>query len=333
MKCTVKAPSNIAFIKYWGKTDDILRLPANASFSMNLSQAVTITTVESSAEYAEDSVSMENGTLSDTETARMLQHVDCLRKIVGCADRVKIRTKNTFPKGTGIASSASGFAALTVAASRALGLKLSEKELTVLARLGSGSACRSIPDGFVVWEKGLPAGRQGISSETSFAHSIAPSTYWDIRDIVCVVDASEKKVPTSEGHISVATSPLWESRMKEVPIRMECMLDAFRRKDFPEFGACVEADALSMHRVMQTQTPPLMYWTQGTKCLMERVRSWRSEGIPVFFTIDAGANVHIICQDADEARIIRLIRSVREVQSFLVNAPAMGAREISDHLF
>jgi len=186
MKATAVAPANIAFIKYWGKADEVLRIALNDSVSMNLSGAYTTTTVDFSPDYTEDEVlfcsypldipspKREFIKMDALEARRIVEHLDRVRKKSGIPDKAKVVTKNSFPKGAGAASSASGFAALTVAGFAAAGLKLSEKELTIFARLGSGSACRSIPDGFVVWQK-------GNSSETSYAYSLYPHTYWDLR--------------------------------------------------------------------------------------------------------------------------------------------------------
>ena len=146
MKKTAKAPANIAFLKYWGKADEILRTPLNDSFSMNMTGAFTITTVEFDEKYREDEVILLEGTFSEKETARVIEGLNRIREKAGILYKAKVVTKNSFPKGTGSAASASGFAALAVAGFAAANFPLSEKELTIEARLGSGSACRSIPD-------------------------------------------------------------------------------------------------------------------------------------------------------------------------------------------
>jgi diphosphomevalonate decarboxylase len=186
MKATAVAPSNIAFVKYWGKADDALRLPLNDTISMNLSGAYTTTTVEFSPKYSSDQVEIVDGEFAEKEVNRVKNALDNIRNRASVKEFARVVTQNNFPKGTGAASSASGFAALTVSGFAAAGLQLSQKELTVFARMGSGSACRSIPDGFVVWEKGK-------SSEDSYAYSIHPHTYWDLRDILVIVDTSIKK--------------------------------------------------------------------------------------------------------------------------------------------
>src|SRR3989339_299984 len=153
MKATAVAPTNIAFIKYWGKKDEELRLPANGSISMNLSDLTTTTTVEFSQQYVEDSVIINDG-IDESQSTRVIKHLDLIRKKADLKLKAKVVSVNNFPDGTGLSSSASGFAALTLAATKATGLNLDEKELSILARQGSGSACRSISDGFVEWNKG-----------------------------------------------------------------------------------------------------------------------------------------------------------------------------------
>lgn len=326
MKATAKAPANIAFIKYWGKADKDLRLPLNDSLSMNLTGAHTITTVEFSPALNEDSVDIINGEFSEQEKARVKQGLSRIRKRAGSKLRARVVTKNTFPKGAGSAASASGFAALTIAAFAALGTTLSEKELTVFARLGSGSACRSIPDGFVVWEK-------GTDSESSYAYSLHPADYWDIRDILVIVDKRMKKVSTTDGMEQVATSQMLAARLAGVPGRMVGIREALRNKDFELFGSITEEDCLDMHAVMQSQVPPLMYWSSATERIMAHVVSLRAEGIPVYFTIDAGPNVHVICEGKNESRIAESLTKLTGIEEIIYNKPAQGAHIISTHLF
>ncbi|MCL4365872.1 diphosphomevalonate decarboxylase, partial [Patescibacteria group bacterium] len=161
MKATAQAPSNIAFTKYWGKKDEVLRLPENGSISMCLSNLLTTTTVEFSPAYTEDEITINGGGVEENEAKRVIKHLDRVRKISGISEKAKMVSNNNFPSGTGLSSSASGFAALTLAASKAAGLDLPEKDLSILARQGAGSACRSIPSGFVEW-------LDGDTSETWF---------------------------------------------------------------------------------------------------------------------------------------------------------------------
>ena len=326
MKQTAWAPANIAFIKYWGKRDDDLRLPLNASISMNLSGAYTVTTVEFSPKFEADSVELLGGGFSEQETRRVINGLDRMRERAGRVEKAKVMTKNTFHKGAGSAASASGFAALTVAGFAALGMNLTEKELTLFARMGSGSACRSIPDGFVEWQK-------GTNSEDSYAYSLYPSTYWDIQDILVIVDSRMKKVSTTEGMETVGTSPFISARLVALPERLERCRKALQTKNFRLLGMVAEEDCLDMHRVMQSQTPALMYWNETTRTLMDAVIRWRERGIPVYFTIDAGPNVHVLCEGKDEISVLKELKLIKGVESVIRNAPSKGAHAISEHLF
>ena len=154
MKATAIAPSNIAFTKYWGKIDQALRIPENGSISMTLSNLLTTTTIEFSDSYEKDEITVNDIRQEEKSVLRIIKHLDHIRNVANRKEKARVVSFNDFPSGTGLSSSASGFAALTVAACCALDLKLSEKELSILARLGSGSACRSIPSGFVEWQSG-----------------------------------------------------------------------------------------------------------------------------------------------------------------------------------
>lgn len=326
MKATAVAPTNIAFIKYWGKADlpaqagEKLRIPANDSLSMNLSGAFTTTTVEFSDTYHTDEVSLIGGDFSENEKGRIIETLTRIREKAGITNFARVVTQNTFPKGAGAASSASGFAALSVAGFAAAGKSLSEKELTTFARLGSGSACRSIPDGFVVWK--------GKS-----AYSIYPHDYWDLRDVLAIVDSGMKKVSTTEGHKGVKTSPYWEKRNEAVPKRMNRIMHALKEKNFKELGEVIEEDCLDMHLVMQTQNPPLLYWNDTTRKIMDAVRGWRKEGLPVYFTIDAGPNVHVICEGKDELKVVQKARTIPGIQDIIINKPAQGTYVTNNHLY
>lgn len=319
MKSTAKAPANIAFIKYWGKKNEKLRLPANASISMNLSDAYTTTSVEFDDKLASDVLYLNDSLASEEETARISKHLDLVRGIAKITIHARVESKNNFPKGAGIASSASGFAALTVAASRAAGLALSEKELSILARLGSGSACRSIPDGFVEW-------KEGNSSDESFAYSLYPHGYWDICDLIVIVGENSKKVSSTEGHAIAESSPFYRARIGGMKDKVEEIKSALVKKDFTKFGEIIEAEAINMHAVMMTSVPPLYYWNPGTIEVIKTVIELREKGIESYFTIDAGPNVHVICERKNLAKLKVGLSGIKTLNKFLVNNPSTGTR-------
>jgi len=326
MKATAKAPANIAFIKYWGRKDEKLRLPANDSISMNLSNVFTITTVEFSEKIKKDIIIMDEYKFDEKEEKRISAHLDLIRDLAGLKSFARVKTKNNFPKSSGIASSASGFAALTMAGVAAAGLKLSERQLSIIARQGSGSACRSIPDGFVEW-------KSGTSSNNSYAHMIFPPNWWRIIDVLVVVEKKTKKISSSEGHVLTASSPFYKTRILGMKEKLKTIKKAILDRNFEVFGTILESEAINMHAVMMTSTPPIFYWTPVTFKLVLAVKSWREEGILVYFTIDAGANVHLICQEKDKQKVIGLLKRVKGIKEVIINQPAIGTRLINEHLF
>jgi diphosphomevalonate decarboxylase len=328
MKATAQAPSNLAFIKYWGRKDETLRLPANASISMNLSDLLTTTTVEFIPSLTMDElvINGQNFSQNTVECQRVSKHLDRLRSIDQTSSRARVVSENSFPASTGLSSSASSFAALTVAGAGALGLNLRREELSVLARQGSGSACRSIPDGFVEW-------LDGDTSETSFAISLYPPDYWDIVDVVALVSDEKKDVSSSIGQRVVNTSPFFPVRLAGMKGKLDRARELLRHRDFLAFGELLEAEAVEMHAVMLTSTPSLMYWLPGSIQVMRLVRRWRASGLQVYFSVNTGQDVHLICRGEDVTHVVDKLKAVPVVRDIIVNRPASGARLIEGHLF
>ncbi|OGG01567.1 diphosphomevalonate decarboxylase [Candidatus Gottesmanbacteria bacterium RBG_16_52_11] len=324
MKATAFAPSNIAFIKYWGKKDEALRIPENGSISMNLSGMTTKTMVEFSSHYQADEVVIDGKIIPQPD--RITAHLNRIRDMAGFRNRAKVVSGNSFPAGTGLSSSASGFAALTVAGAEAAGLRLSEKELSMLARQGSGSACRSVPDGFTEW-------LGGDSDDTSYAVSLYPPEHWDIVDIVAVVTQDPKEIPTTEGMKGLRKSPFSGVRLSDMDRKIAFCKKLIKARDFCQLGELVESEALEMHAVMITQIPALLYWTTGTLRIMNLVQAWRREGLPVYFTINTGQNIHILTLPETEAEIGKRLHSLRYVRDVISNHPTSGTRLVTGHLF
>lgn len=296
-KATAKASSNIAFIKYWGNTDDELRLPANSSISMNLADLYTITTVEWDETLEKDTLTINDNTAQDTALVRVANHLNKLRKRLGLNNFASVSSTNNFPMGAGIASSASAFAALTVAAVKAVDDTISERELSTLARLGSGSGSRSVPSGFVEWFA-------ADSHEASYAQSVADPHHWDLVDVIAIVSDEHKRTTSQAGHPTAKTSDLQNARVAGAADRLAICKQSILDKDFDTFADVVEHDSNLMHAVMMTSKPPLFYWKPETLTIMELIREWRQEGIRVCYTLDAGPNVHCICVKED-ANIVR----------------------------
>lgn len=325
MKATAVAPSNIAFIKYWGKKDEKLRLPENGSVSMNLSGLYTTTTVEFSPDYKKDII-VFNGRREKNEENRGIKHLNLVRQMAGISQKAKVVSKNNFPTGTGLSSSASGFAALSLAASKAAGLALKEKELSILARQGSGSACRSIPDGFTEW-------LNGETSQTSYAVSLYPPEYWDILDVVVIVSNEKKEVSSTAGQKVVASSPFFKERLRMIDKKIPFIKSLISERRFQKFGELVESEALELHAVMLTSRPSLIYWLPGTLRVMRLVKKWRQEGLVVYFTVNTGQDIHLIIEGKNKNKLLNKLKLVEGSKKIIVNKPAQGARLINSHLF
>jgi diphosphomevalonate decarboxylase len=351
-QATAQAHANLAFVKYWGKADATLNLPLNNSISMNLSEATTITTVEFDDSLPADQVLLHNTTIQQDQpqlalpfgeapqaagagfAQRVVNQLDRIRALAGLRTRARVTTANSFPAGTGIASSASGMAALTVAAAAALGLELDERTLSILARRGSGSACRSIPAGFVEWHA-------GTHNDDSYASEIAAPDHWPLVDLAVVVSREPKKVPSSEGHQLALASPFSQARLNTLPERTGNIRRAIHERDFETFGRETEAEALAMHTIAMTSAhvadgtwrSGVYYWLPDTLELLAAVQEWRADGLEVYFTLDAGPTVHLLCLSEQANAVIEAVRSLeteRDGRSWDImrNQPAGAARVI-----
>ena len=263
---------------------------------MNLAGLETRTRVTFSADLAADELRLNGQPASGAALARVSALLERVRQRAGLAWFAGVESENNFPTGAGIASSASAFAALSLAACCAAGLELSQAELSRLARRGSGSACRSVPGGFVEWQA-------GEDDESSFAFSIAPPEHWALVDCVAIVSQVHKPTGSTEGHALAGSSPLQTARLADAPRRLDLCRRAILQRDFAALADVVELDSNLMHAVMMTSAPRLVYWQPATLGVMQAVQEWREAGLEVCYTIDAGPNVHVICsaQAAQEA--------------------------------
>ena len=317
---TAQANPNLAFIKYWGNRDNTLRIPMNSSISMNLDGLYTRTTVRFQAGLSADRLSINGYEVTGKGLDRISYILDIIRGMANLHDRAEVISENNFPSGAGIASSASAFAALALAGSKAAGLNLSEPALSCLARRGSGSASRSIPGGFVEWQA-------GTSDEDSFAFSIAEPNHWNLVDCVAIVSTAHKKTGSTEGHSLAPTSPLQNARVNDATRRLDICRKAILERDFEAFASIVELDSDMMHAVMMTSTPALHYWKPASLEVMSCVRQWRAEGLPVCYKVDAGPNVHVLCLEAEVRNVEKRLREVKGVSNVLV-ARAGGPAKI-----
>jgi len=316
---TALAHPNIAFIKYWGNRDAALRIPVNGSISMNLAELTTRTQVTFDEQLRADRLILNGCEAEPAALQRVSRFLDVVRQWAGLTLFADVSSENNFPTGAGIASSAAAFAALALAASGAAGLKLTEQELSRLARRGSGSACRSVPGGFVEWQP-------GSGDLDSFARQVAPPGHWPLVDLVAVLEQGHKPVGSSEGHALAPTSPLQAGRAAGVPERLAVCRKAILERDFDALAAVTELDSNLMHAVMMTSTPALFYWQPASLAIMRAVPGWRAAGLEVCPTLDAGPNVHLICSPASVTQVRSLLGEMDEIRQVLESGPGGPAR-------
>jgi diphosphomevalonate decarboxylase len=306
-RATAVAHANIALVKYWGKRDDALLLPEAGSLSLSLDRLRTRTTVELGA--ARDELSLDGQPASPQELSRARALLDA----AGIRERAHIESRNDFPTAAGLASSASGFAALAVAASAAAGQRRSTRELSALARLGSGSAARSVPGGWAVWE--------GESAE-----QIAAPSHWEVRMVVALCARGPKAVGSRDGmRASRDTSPYHAAWIEQCRCDLPEALRLLRARDLDGLGALAERNALRMHADAMAADPPLLYWEPATIGCLRALQALRAGGVSAWATIDAGPHVVALCAAADAARVEAALREVPGVRDVLACAPAPGA--------
>lgn len=326
-KATAIAHSNTALIKYWGKENEDLIIPMNSSISITIDALESITTVDFSEDYNED-VFILNGEKETGKTfERVIKHLNLIRKFAKNNQSAKVQSKNNFPTAAGLASSASGFAALTLAVCEALKLDLNKKELSMLSRQGSGSSCRSIFGGFVEWIR-------KDENNDSYAQQLASKDWLNIRDIVVVFNKIERKWSTREAmKISKETSPLFNSRLSIVEKNLSLMRKAIQDRNFKLIGEIAEQDCLLMHAVALTSKPSQLFWTGETLGIIKFVEALREGGIDAYFTIDTGANMHILTLPIYVDEIEMLLNKIPYVKQTIVSKPGDGAKIIATHLF
>jgi diphosphomevalonate decarboxylase len=335
-KATVSAPANIAFIKYWGAHDLERALPMNSSISMTLEECVTQCTAELLDHPGGDEIWLAEpdggfGTPEPEYLQRMRDQLDRVRKWADRTESLRVATRNTFPTAGGLASSASGFAALTLAAAGAFGKKATTKDLSLLARRsGSGSACRSVFGGFVEWtaSKG-----NGDTDEDSYARQLADAEHWDLRNVIAVVEIGPKTVSSIEGHRRALSSPYFEKRQELLPQRLETVRRAIRERDLAALGPVIEEEAIDLHLIAMSSHPPVFYWSPGTLAVLRAVRELRQEGLAAWATMDAGANVHVLCDTDSEEEVAERLEDLPAVGFVIRDGVGPGPEEETEHLF
>jgi diphosphomevalonate decarboxylase len=321
MRASAIAHPNIALIKYWGKRDSAANLPAVGSLSVTLSALSTETTIEFDSRLSED-VLILNGQAHPAEQARLSACLDALRRLAGERLHASVSSRNDFPTGAGLASSASGYAALVTAAGAALGIEDADARLLDIARIGSGSAPRSMFGGFVLM--------QNTNNGTRCEQILAPDD-WPLEIVVAVTTEESKDVTSRDGmEQSRLTSPYYDAWTGTHAADLEQARTLIRERNFSALAELAEHNCLKMHSVMLTTRPALIYWSPTTLACMHRVADMRRQGVPVFFTVDAGPQVKAICLPEATEEVAAALQDVPGVMGVTAGGLGAGARLIDD---
>ncbi|HEX7368864.1 MAG TPA: diphosphomevalonate decarboxylase [Rhodanobacteraceae bacterium] len=325
MQATATAQPNIALVKYWGKRDATLNLPAAGSLSITLDALHTHTRVRFDPTLDADDITL-NGKRDEKQSRKLSAFLDLFRERAGTAIRAHVESENDFPTGAGLASSASGFAALAIAIDHALDLHLQPRELSVLARRGSGSAARSIFGGFVEMDAGTRE-----DGTDAFATPLLEASAWPLEVVVAITTRKQKATSSSIGmQASQRTSPYYRDWVASVPGDLADARAAIAARDFEKLGVTSEASCMAMHAVMLATRPALVYWNGATLECLQRIRTLQSEGVPTFFTIDAGPQVKAVCLPGTSARVAEALRDAPGVEEVLVSGLGEGARVVEE---
>jgi len=315
MQATAIAQPNIALIKYWGKRDIARNLPAVGSISITLSSLHTQVSVEFMTAASADEL-----IINGVEDSSMLPRISaCLDNVMGGhRDRARIASSSNFPIAAGLASSASAFAATTVAAARAADLELGTGELARLAGRASGSAARSLYGGFAELKNA------GDSIEVSALRDLES---WPLQVVIAITATGPKGVGSTRAmEISRETSPFYSSWISQQDQDLNVARDAIAGEDFAALANVAEHNCLKMHSVMWASRPPMVYWNAATLRCLETVRQLQQDGHRVFFTIDAGPQVKAVCMPEDAKAVARALADTDGVQKVMTSDLGSGAR-------
>jgi diphosphomevalonate decarboxylase len=319
MRSQARARANIALIKYWGKSDTALNTPAVGSISITLDALWSDTEIEFAADFPRDTLLLD-GNEDAGQLARVSRCLDLLRRQARIDLRAHVSSRNNFPTGAGLASSASGFAALVAAAARALGLALSPTALSTLARQGSGSAARSIFGGYVEMRAGGAA-----DGSDSFAVPLLSATVWPITVVIAVTQKPPKTTGSGEGMRATAeSSPYYAAWIETNQADLTVARTAILNQDFSALAEVAEHNCLKMHALALAGRPPLLYWNAATVACIDAIRALQATSVPVFFTIDAGPQVKAVCLPEVAEQVANRLRAVPGVLDIIVSELGPG---------
>jgi len=322
-QATATACANIALVKYWGKRDAALNLPAAGSLSLTLDALRTTTTVRFDSDLNADTFSLDG---SQGSTNRLTPWLDLVRKRAGVSDFASVESRNGFPTSSGLASSASAFAALAVAACEAAGISLSRTELSALARRGSGSAARSLFGGFALMHPGI-----ALDGSDAVAEALPGPDEWPLRMVIAVVDGGKIKKVSSRDAMDhcAATSPLYQAWLGSVPPDLEAAQRAITERDLPALGRVTRDSAMAMHAAALASRPPVRYWHPATLRCLDVVDALSESGIHAYPTMDAGPHVKVLTSLEDSQQVADELGALAEVSEVIVSAAGPGAHLIA----
>lgn len=313
----MRAHTNIALIKYWGKKNEQLIIPTTSSLSLTLDAFYTDTCVRFDERLKEDSFYLDGEKQRGAALRNTLPILSAVRKQARLPYFAEIVSSNHVPTAAGLASSASGMAALAGAASLAAGLRLSPTDLSRLARRGSGSASRSIYGGFVEWQKGQ-------SDQSSFALPVREADF-DVGMVFLLLNQQKKEVSSREGmQRTVTTSPFYPAWVEHSERDLIEMKQALYEENFEKIGMLTEQSAMRMHATTMGAVPPFTYFEPATLEAMHFIRQLRKEGILCYYTMDAGPNVKILCRYSDSETIRKKAATLFGEENCIVSKPGSG---------
>lgn len=319
MEASARACANIALAKYWGKADVKRNVPAVPSVSLTLDQLLTETRVRFDRSLGADLVRLDGRRATEAEADRVIAMLNRVRREARLRLKARVSSHNHFPTAAGLASSASGFAALAAAASAAAGIGFNARRLSALARASSASAARSIYGGFVE----LPAGSRGDVELA--ARQVAPPEHWNLRLVVALTEPGQKKVGSTEGmERSRKTSPYYQAWLEQAPKWSRKIKRAIKERELDTLGAAMEQSTLAFHCCAITSDPPILYWAPATLAALAAVRGLRERGVSAWATMDAGPHVKTLCEVGDVSRVRQALDRTPGVTRTWVTRPGPG---------
>lgn len=324
MKATVRAHPNIALVKYWGKRDREFNTPAAGSLSLTLAAFTTTTTVE---ESDTDQLNLDGAVQSGAALARFRSWTDHVRQLTGSTLRFRADTHNDFPTASGLASSASAYAALAVATTACAGVTCDPRELSILARIGSGSAARSIFGGLVVMNAGNRADGQDSYAEPLLSKGELAEG-WPLAMVVAIIDDGRPKEISSRDAMQRCqeTSPLYAGWISSVSGDLAAARSAIDNRDLDTLGTVTEHSALTMHAAAIASRPTTLYWRPTTLAAIEAVRAARKDGVSAYFTMDAGPHVKVLTTMEQAGEVARRLESIAGINKVVVSEPGGPAQ-------